>query len=191
MKDRVHNNKGYTLVELLVILVVLAILAAFAIPNYSQWAERYEINGEARKLYLDLQLARITALRNNNNVVITFDTGTNSYLIHNDTDSDGVQDGGENLKNVSLEHNVQFGFYGTSVTDMDGNLVNSPLTLVAGGSVITFNARGEASTSGSMYLIHGSDVGVGNHRLKGISVVDATGAVELWEYDSSLNPPWS
>ncbi len=191
MKGWLQNNNGYTLVELITLLVILAILASWAIPNYSKWAETHEIAGEARKLYLDLQLARITALRNNNDVIVTFNTGTNSYKIHNDTNNNGSEDGGEGLKNVTLEHNVQFGFFGTSIMDMDGNNVNNPLSLTSGGSVITFNSRGEASTGGSMYLIHGSDTSVGNHRLKGISVIEATGGVENWEYDSALTPPWS
>ena len=191
MKGWIHNNNGYSLVELLTLLVILSILAGWAIPNYSQWAERYEINGESQKLYLDLQLARITALRNNNDVVVTFNTGLNTYVIHNDTNSDGAQDSGESLKAVSLKHSVQYGFFGTSITDMDGNVVSAPLVLANGGSVITFNSKGEASTGGSMYLIHGSDVSEGNFRLKGISVIEATGGVEIWNYDSSLNPPWS
>ena len=96
-------------------------------------------------------------------MIVTFDQGGNGYKLHNDADGDGVEDAGERIKIVNLDSRVQFGFFGTGVVDMDGNVVNNPVSLVSGGNTFTFNSRGEASTGGSIYLIHVSDAGEHNN----------------------------
>jgi len=140
---------------------------------------------------MDLMLARITAIKSNNDVIVTFNAGNNQYSIHDDSNSDGAENGGETVKNVTLIPQVQFGFFGGSVVDTEGNSVSSPVYLAGGGSVLTFNSRGEASDSGSVYLIPGSDVSQSNDRLRAISVVQATGSVDYWKYSQGQSPPWS
>jgi len=189
-KEIVCNQRGSSLIEMITVVVIFGILMAVAAPNYSKWLEKRVINAESQKLYFDLMLARSSAIKNNNNVICTFDTGSNSYKIHDDTNGDGAESG-ETVKSVSLDSRVQFGFVGSSITDIDGNTVNTPVALVGGGSVITFDSRGQASTGGSAYLIHGSDLNQSNYRVKAVSVVEATGGVDLWKYDSGQSPPWS
>lgn len=185
------NQRGSTLIEMVTVVSMLGILLAVAAPNYSKWAEKRLINAESQKLYLDLMLARSSAIKNNNNVIFTFNAGANSYKIHDDTDGDGTEDTGENIKSVTLDPRVQFGFFGGSITDMDGNVVTTPVALVGGGNVITFDSKGQASASGSAYLIHGSDVGGSNDRVRAVSIIEATGGVDLWKYDYGQSPPWS
>ena len=189
MKRFLTNSNGFTLTELLVIIAMIGILLAIAAPDFSKWAVKREINGESQKLYLDLQLARASAVKNNNNVVFTFNTGTPGYTILDDTDNSGAANGGETLKTVPLNNGVSFGYDG-SITDMDGNSVTSAVFLSGGGSTVTFLPNGQSDRSGSAYLIHGSDVGQGNGRLRAVSVVQATGAVDYWEYDAGASPPW-
>ena len=42
MRDRIHNNKGFTLIELVMVIVILGILAAVAIPRF------VDLQGSAR-----------------------------------------------------------------------------------------------------------------------------------------------
>jgi len=191
MKRFLTNSKGYSLTELLATIAVLGIVLAIAVPDYSKWVLKRQINKESQKLYMDLMLARISAIKNNNDVIVTFIAGNNQYRIHDDTDSDGVQDAGETVKNVALIPQVQFGISGGSVTDPDGNNVTTAVYLAGGGNVVTFNSKGQASDSGSVYLIPGSDVGQSNDRLRAVSVVQATGSVDYWVYSQGNNPPWS
>ena len=65
--------KGFTLLELLIVISFVAIIMAIGIPNFSKWKEKYEINGQAQKVYFDMMLARSTSVKNNNNVSVTFD----------------------------------------------------------------------------------------------------------------------
>lgn len=191
MKRYLANWNGYSLTELLVTISVLGIVLAMAVPDYSKWVLKRQINAESQKLYMDLMLARISAIKNNNDVIVTFNAGNNQYQLHDDTDSDGVEDGGETIKIVTLIPQVQFGFFGGSVIDMEGNSVNSAVYLAGGGSVLTFNSKGQASDSGSVYLIPASDAGQSNDRLRAVSVIQATGSVDYWKYNEGQSPPWS
>ena len=182
--------KGFTLLELLIVIAFVAIIMAIGIPNFSKWKEKYEINGQAKKVYFDMMLARSTSVKNNNNVSVTFDVSKNLYKVHDDTNSDSIEDHGESIKSVNLENNVEFG-YVPGLRDIDGNMVTSPVFLDSGNTV-TFNRRGQASKGGSIFLIHKNDIGVSNDRLRSINILRATGAVEYLKYDIKATPtPWA
>ncbi len=188
--EKAKNDRGMTLVELIVIMLIVGILIAVAIPNISAWRKNYQIRAESERVYMDLILARSTAIKNNNNVIVTFNSANDSYTILDDTNSNGSADSGENLKTINLENLVEFGFYGSSIQDMENNTITDSVSMGT-NDVVVFNQRGQSNISGSLYLIHKDDAGKTNDQLRGISVVQGTGAAELWKYNSSLSPiPW-
>ena len=188
--NRFIKTQGFTLLELLIVIAFVAIIMAIGIPNFSKWKEKYEINGQAQKVYFDMMLARSTSVKNNNNVSVTFDANKNLYKVHDDTNNDSVEDQGESIKSVNLENNVEFG-YVPGLRDIDGNMVTSPVFLESGNTV-TFNRRGQASKGGSIFLIHKNDIGASNDRLRSINILKATGAVDHLKYDIKATPtPWA
>lgn len=185
-----NKEDGFTLVELIATMVILSIIMATAVPNFTLWKVNYEIRSESERVHMDMVLARMTAIKNNNNVVMTFNATNNSYSILDDTDNDGTADPGETLKARTLENDVVFGFYGASITDMDNNSVSEKVFL-GPSDTVTWDSRGQADLSGMLFLIHNSHVNVGNSKLRGINVIQATGAAELWHYNSAITPiPW-
>lgn len=186
LKSFPDYHDGFTLIEIVITMAILGVVAAMAIPNFSKWKEKHEINGQAQKVYFDLMLARTTAVKGNNNVRVTFDTTAHTYKIHDDTNSDGTEDAGENVKNAVLENDVQFA-YNTGITDTDGNNVTTPVTF---GGTLIFDSKGQASSSGSVLLLHTNDIGITDDRARLISVLQATGAVDYWEYSATETPPW-
>lgn len=188
MKQLLANSKGYNIIELVVVMGIVAIFSASAIPNYSRWVLKRQVDGEAKKLSMDLQLARISAIKNNNNVVVTFNNpAANQYTVHDDTNNDNVVNGVEIVKTVPLMPRVSFGVFGAGIIDPNGTLIVNPITLSTGGTVLTFNSRGQASASGSVSLIPTSEVGLSNNLLRSVSFIQATGNVEYWEYIAAQN----
>lgn len=182
------SREGFTLIEILMTMIVMGILMSVAVPNFSKWKEKHEINGQAQKVYFDMMLARTTAVKNNNPVHVTFNTNSNTYTIHDDTNSDGTQNAGEAVKSAVLENNISFA-YNAGINDIDGNAVNEAVSF-GGDTTVTFDSRGQADNSGSVFLLHPSDVGVTNGRARYITVLQATGAVDYWLYDGTSSPTW-
>jgi Tfp pilus assembly protein FimT len=194
MKSRVtiNNERGTSLIEVLATLIVLGIISATAIPNFSAWRTNYEIRTESENVRMQLLLARMTAIKNNNNVVVTFISGAGQHrlTILNDTNSDGIANGGETENNYDLDKNMRFGFYGPSIKDMD-NTTRTQAVEMGGTDKVIIDGRGQSNLSGVLFLIHADDLNVNNNRLRGINILQATGAAELWKYNSSLTPvPW-
>ncbi|MBC8287063.1 MAG: GspH/FimT family pseudopilin [Nitrospinae bacterium] len=188
LKHLLKSREGFTLIETVMVLAVLGVIMATAAPNFSKWKEKHQINGQAQKIYFDLMLARTTAVRNNNIVRVTFNTTNNTYTIHDDTDSDGTKGAGEAVKSGALENDINFAF-NSGISDIDGNAVSAAVSF-GGSQTVTFDSRGQSSASGSVFLLHTTDIDNTNDRARHISVLQATGAVDYWTYDGSVTPPW-
>jgi prepilin-type N-terminal cleavage/methylation domain-containing protein len=190
LKTTMNNEHGLTLIEMITTMAILTIVVSTAVPNFTVWRNNYQIRAESERVHMDLLSARMTAMKSGNNIVVTFLPGSNSYSILNDINNNGTADTGEPLSTRTLENNVQFGFSGPSITDMDGNTGITETVAMGPSDIVTFNPRGQADLSGVLFLIHNNHIPEGNGRLRGISVIQATGAAELWYYNSALTIPW-
>jgi len=82
------NNKGLSLVELLIVFVVMGILTTIAVPSYQIFMTQRRLNGAARMVMSDLMAARMKAVSMNQRVKVSF--GGNEYQIWNDADFNGT-----------------------------------------------------------------------------------------------------
>jgi prepilin-type N-terminal cleavage/methylation domain-containing protein len=72
--------KGFTLLELLVVLAICGILSVIAVPHGLKWLDNTRLRTAAMDLFADLQHARITAARTNRNVILVFNTDQQGML---------------------------------------------------------------------------------------------------------------
>ena len=77
----IKGNHGFTMVEVLVVIIIIAILATFTIPGFTRWLPNYRLKAAARDFYSNLQLAKSSAIRDRANCVVTF--SGNSYTLTN------------------------------------------------------------------------------------------------------------
>ena len=73
---QIKNNNGFTIIELVLILLIIGIMAAMAVPNFLSWQPDMRLKAAARDLYSNMQKAKIAAVKSNTTVVFNFTQGT-------------------------------------------------------------------------------------------------------------------
>jgi type II secretion system protein H len=148
------KNDGFSLIELLVVLVILGIMAAIAIPGFSAWLPNYRLKSAARDLYSNMQLAKMGAIKANADWAIVFDTtaGAHRYLVCSDDGGDNWTTTGTN----TIERTVDLADYKAGVSYGHGN-ATAPIggvwddDITYANNVAVFNPRGTGS-GGYVYL---------------------------------------
>jgi len=83
MKTRRDSSqeKGFTLIEIIILLLIVSILSAISIPKMINMSETMHLNAAARKLAYDIRYVRENALSLHDVFGVEFDTGANSYQV--------------------------------------------------------------------------------------------------------------
>jgi len=150
------RNHGFTIIELLMVLIVLAALVAVAAPNYRDWIRKNNLRNISNDLFSDLLLARSEAIKQNATVTICrtqnpsatppvcgggtaqhWDTG---WVVFDDVDGAGDFDNGTDGVKLLVRRNVDTG---ADVQDAGVNIEISS----NGNNFITYDTDGSADVS--------------------------------------------
>lgn len=140
------RRAGFTLVEVLVVVVILAGLASLAAPSFTESIQKSRINSIQQEFSASFQLARSEAIRRGFPVLLARTTGCGVALIGTDDWSCGWQivvDTNRNGVNNAGEPVLQV----TTIPDNYG-VVHTGL-----GSVIQLNVWGQAQGVGQRLVI--------------------------------------
>ncbi len=77
-----QNNKGFTLMEMAIVIAIIGIISAIASPSILSWRNTAKIRGAGDNIRGNLQLAKITAVKTNTLVAIQFNVNEDSYSIN-------------------------------------------------------------------------------------------------------------
>ncbi len=84
----VGNQRGVTLIEMMIVVVIIGISAALAVPNYAQWNSKRQLREAATRIQSQLMLARMAAMNRNTTVTVTVTTvGTQVSVVTTDANS--------------------------------------------------------------------------------------------------------
>ena len=81
---RAVHSKGFTLVELMVVIAVAAILAVVAAPSYTALLDRYRVNKAAEDVVSVISNARANSVKLHRQVNVSFTTGASWCVGAND-----------------------------------------------------------------------------------------------------------
>ena len=88
----IANDKGFTMVDILMVVAILGILLGIGFFSYRGMMNRYNVEKQMKEMYVDLMSARIRAMQRNRIHFVTF-TST-QYAVYEDTsptpDGDGL-----------------------------------------------------------------------------------------------------
>ena len=141
-----HRNSqgGLTVLELMIAVGIIGILTAIAVPSIINWLPNYSLKAAARDLVLNMQKARMQAVKENKKIKIRFDSSIKPGFYYFDTDN--------NKHYTRGEYRIDLSSYGSGVDYGTGNAAlnwNGDNCTQAG--YISFNSRG-TSNSGTIYI---------------------------------------
>ncbi len=83
-------NRGFSLLEVVLVAAIVAILAAMAVPRYGSASARYRIDVTAGRVAADLRLAQLHARAASSSRTVCFDPATEEYLLSDVPAPDGA-----------------------------------------------------------------------------------------------------
>ncbi|WP_305075871.1 GspH/FimT family pseudopilin [Microbulbifer sp. ALW1] len=136
------SQKGFTLVELMVVITVLGIIAAVGVPSFRSMIQDYRIVTKTDDINAVLQFARAEAVRSGGGVGVSAmgDDVANGLRVYVDANDNDSFDNGElvlrvfDIENASLAVSADVG--GTDTANLQ----------------FTFNARGESNLADKLTL---------------------------------------
>lgn len=161
-----RDNRGFTLIELMVVIAILGILIAIMVPNYTAYLARTRLKTSCREMSAMLQYAREQAIGSGEPWRVCFDSALGRYHL---------LDGSANIRQVvDLANRPGISFGSRNPAPIDANHVAPPADGVTYiGEKVKFNPDGTA-TAGTVYLQNSTG------DTMALGTVSATGQIKSW-----------
>jgi prepilin-type N-terminal cleavage/methylation domain-containing protein len=168
----ITEERGFSLVELIVVVGIISLGVMIGIPTYNTTIRpTADLNAAARRLYSDIQDARMMAIRNNTRYGLAFFSGPDRYILFVDNaTANGQYDSGEQtIRTLTLADEYGSIVFDTGCAGCGGD------GITFAGNAFSMNTRALASTGGAIYLK--------NKKNEGRTVtVNTMGSVQIAEY---------
>ena len=188
-KMDLKNKKGFTLVEIMTIIVIMGIMGAIAYPSFMKSIKRYKVRNAAADISSHIKLTRSMAMKEaTRSYLLTFTPSGNSYSYGYDTNSDSAPDG----YGTGPKVDVTLADYSSSIIFGSDASNGPPASTACSGIVpgngfkglpgtnpnVSFTSSGSATSTGCVFLKDGD----GNNYL--VSLESLVGNVIIWHWES-------
>ena len=85
MRRTLRDPRGFTLIEMAVVILILGVLAAFSFPAYLRFNQTMQLKGSLQNLAGQIQLARQKAIATGVSQLLHFQAGTFGWDYHTHT----------------------------------------------------------------------------------------------------------
>jgi len=75
----IEGQRGFSLLELLLVIAIIGIAMAIAVPNFSSWRQQRAVNTATKALMSHMKQARVIAMAENRTVKISFANNGYTY----------------------------------------------------------------------------------------------------------------
>jgi prepilin-type N-terminal cleavage/methylation domain-containing protein len=131
------NQKGVTLIELVIVMVIIAIGATLMAPGISSWMPHYRLRSTTRDIVSTMRIAQMKAISNNLTYEVFFPNNRSYILRYRDTGGNPVNEGDVQVLNNGVQFNQNF----------DGNIASFlPDSRVSPGDLNLTNSKGSQKT---------------------------------------------
>jgi prepilin-type N-terminal cleavage/methylation domain-containing protein len=140
------QNRGITLIELIVVISVIGILAVSLGFEFTGWIGAYRVESQAKEMYVDLMNARARAMQRNRVYFVRINNSTSYSIYEDDTDGTSTVPDGDGILQTGTD--TQLPTYPKTVEynlDWNNSVVGPPVNL-------TFNTKGIMTTLGSLSI---------------------------------------
>jgi prepilin-type N-terminal cleavage/methylation domain-containing protein len=139
------KKNGFSLIELLVVMLIFGIIASLGTVSFTGWVRKHNLESQVKEVYTDLMNARLTAMHQNTNHIISL--SANQIRGLEDADGDGVGDNPLCIWNRNKGDPID----GSCPNDKSLSYKNLVFTTNwSGTATLEFSARGLSNTNNTI-----------------------------------------
>lgn len=191
MKIRlIRNHRGFSLVEMMVVVALLSILALIGVPQFREYVPKYRVEAASKDLAAQMELYRVRSIANNVRHKLTFDDTAQKIIVETVNASGGVIASVTELTFGGSDKtypNVKLGRNATeAIPDSPSGSTDAAAAFGVGAATeVTCQPSGVADLGGEFFVIPAGDLGSSRtDRIVGISM-SRSGLIRKFRYDDT------